>query len=57
MVLYIIRHGNPDYEHDTLTPLGEKEAEALGERMKKEAPDLIYMSPRGRAIATLLHIC
>ena len=57
MVLYIIRHGNPDYEHDTLTPLGEKEAEALGERMKKEAPDLIYMSPRGRAIATAKPTC
>ena len=52
MVLYIIRHGNPDYENDTLTEFGWKEAEILGERMAKENPDLIFMSPRGRAIAT-----
>ena len=57
MILYIIRHGDPDYENDTLTEFGRKEAEILGERMAKEAPDLIFMSPRGRAIATAEPTC
>lgn len=57
MVLYIIRHGNPDYENDTLTEFGWQEAEILGERMAKEAPDLIFTSPKGRAIATAVPTC
>ena len=28
MKLTIIRHGDPDYDHDTLTPRGWKEAQA-----------------------------
>lgn len=49
MVLYIIRHGNPDYEHDTLTPLGEKEAEALGEPNEKgSAGSYLYVAARTR---------
>jgi probable phosphoglycerate mutase len=34
MRLMIVRHGDPDYEKDSLTPAGWKEAEALSERMK-----------------------
>ena len=32
MKLYIIRHGNPDYANDCLTPLGKRQAEALSRR-------------------------
>jgi len=41
MILYIIRHGDPDYANDTLTEYGWRQAEALGERMAKEKLDLI----------------
>ena len=52
MELYIIRHGDPDYENDALTERGWKEARALGETMAKIAPDKIYTSPMGRAKQT-----
>ncbi|MBQ6906357.1 MAG: histidine phosphatase family protein [Clostridia bacterium] len=57
MILYIIRHGDPDYANDTLTEYGWRQAEALGERMAKEKLDLIYTSPMGRAIATAEPTC
>ena len=52
MRLMIIRHGVPDYDTDTLTETGWKEARALAERMKKEKMDYIYLSPMGRAQET-----
>ena len=35
MKIIIIRHGDPDYEHDSLTSVGENEAQALAELHKK----------------------
>ncbi len=35
MILYIIRHADPDYAHNTITPLGKEEALALGQRMSR----------------------
>ena len=35
MKLIIIRHGDPDYEHDTLTEKGIREAKLLSERISK----------------------
>ncbi len=52
MILYYIRHGEPNYELDCLTPLGEKEAIAVAELLKKKGVDKIYASSMGRAIAT-----
>lgn len=49
MRLYIIRHGDPDYANDTLTPAGHKEAQALGRRMAQAGLTHIYCSPLGRA--------
>ena len=49
MKLIIVRHGDPDYERDTLTELGWREAEALSERMKNVKADECYVSPLGRA--------
>src|SRR6185295_853919 len=53
MRLYIIRHADPDYERDNLTPAGHLEAAALAERMEKITPTHIYSSPLGRAKATM----
>ena len=45
MRIIIIRHGDPDYEHDSLTPRGDTEAKLL-------ADDHFYVSPLGRAQRT-----
>ena len=52
MRLLFIRHGDPDYEHDTLTEKGEIEAQLLADRMAGETIDEIYLSPLGRAQKT-----
>lgn len=52
MDLYIIRHGDPDYDNDTLTDYGWRQAEALAKRLLAEGIDTIYSSPLGRAKAT-----
>lgn len=49
MKLIFIRHGDPDYAHDTLTERGWKEAEALSKRVAKWDVDKFYVSPLGRA--------
>lgn len=49
MVLYIIRHADPDYEKGTITPKGHKEAQALAGIMDRLQPTHLYSSPLGRA--------
>lgn len=49
MRLIIIRHGDPDYSIDSLTPTGWKEAELLAERISKLDVKAFYVSPMGRA--------
>lgn len=53
MRLHIIRHADPDYKNDTITPDGHLEAQALAERMRVQGLDRIYCSPLGRAKATM----
>ena len=53
MRLLFIRHGDPDYENDTLTAKGIREAECLAEHIKKIQLDEICQSPLGRAKKTL----
>lgn len=53
MILYIIRHADPDYENDTITPAGHLQAEALARRMKSCGLDRIFCSPLGRAKDTM----
>ncbi len=57
MELYIIRHADPDYENDTITPFGEKEALQLASRMKVLNLDEIFTSPMGRARKTASYTC
>ncbi len=52
MRLYIIRHAEPDYAHNTITPKGHKEAKALARRLKGEGLTHLYSSPLGRALHT-----
>ena len=49
MKLLLIRHGDPDYEHDSLTEKGWREAALLSERMARTPVDAFYVSPLGRA--------
>ena len=49
MKLMIIRHADPDYEHDSLTEKGWREAEYLSEMLSRQQIDHFYMSPYGRA--------
>jgi len=53
MRLIFVRHAEPDYEHDSLTEKGFKEAEILASRTKKWKVDEVYASPMGRAQATM----
>ncbi len=52
MRLLIVRHGDPDYEKDSLTEKGYREAELLAERLSKMNIAAFYMSPLGRARET-----
>ena len=52
MKLTFVRHGEPDYEHDTLTMRGRKEAEALISRALIWKDKKIFVSPLGRAQLT-----
>lgn len=49
MKLLLIRHGDPDYEHDSLTEKGWREAEYLSELLCKKNIQYFYTSPYGRA--------
>lgn len=49
MKLLIVRHGDPDYERDSLTEKGWREAEYLSERMAALDVAKFYVSPLGRA--------
>lgn len=53
MRLYIIRHADPDYENNTITPDGHLEAKALAKRLVSHGLDRIYSSPAGRARHTM----
>ncbi len=52
MQLIFVRHADPDYSVDSLTPTGFREAEALRERMEKIFSDGDFVSPLGRARKT-----
>ena len=56
MNLYIVRHGNPNYDLDCLTLLGHEQAEAAAEALEALDIDEIYSSPMGRARETAKHL-
>lgn len=50
MYIYLVRHGDPDYEHDAITALGRKQMSALSKRFPLGSLSAIYSSPMGRAL-------
>lgn len=52
MKIIFVRHGDPNYELDTLTEKGWREAELLADRLEKLEVKEFYSSPLGRAKAT-----
>lgn len=52
MRIIFVRHGEPNYEKDCLTPLGHVQARAAAERLREEGIETIYSSPFGRALET-----
>ena len=49
MEIILIRHGDPDYANDTLTPTGHEEAKQLAYFLADKPIDAIFQSPNGRA--------
>lgn len=52
MRMLFIRHGDPDYVHDTLTEKGRREAALLAKTIASLEPGSCFVSPLGRAQAT-----
>jgi broad specificity phosphatase PhoE len=52
MRLYIIRHADPDYQNDSITPAGHLEAKALARRLAACELTHLYVSSMGRAQVT-----
>lgn len=57
LLLYIVRHGDPVYETDSLTERGKLQAEAVGKRIFDSKIDRIFCSPMGRARQTAEPAC
>lgn len=57
MLLYYIRHGDPIYSPNSLTPLGERQAEAVAKRLSRYGLDEIYVSSSNRAKQTAKPTC
>lgn len=57
MLLFFIRHGDPTYDPDELTPLGHRQAEAIAHRLTRYGLDEIYASSSTRAIQTAMPTC
>ncbi len=49
MKLLIVRHADPDYSIDSLTPVGWEEARLLADRLSRLDVKAFYVSPMGRA--------
>ena len=52
MLLFVIRHGDPVYQPDSLTPRGRMQAQALAKRFAVHGLDRIFSSPLIRAQET-----
>ena len=57
MLIFYVRHGDPIYDPDQLTPLGERQAEAVARRLALFGIDEIYSSTSNRAIETARPTC
>lgn len=55
MKLIFVRHGDPNYKDNCLTPLGHVQAEAVAPKIAEMEPDALYSSTYGRAMETAEH--
>jgi len=52
MLLFYVRHGDPIYSPDSLTPLGHRQAEAVAKRLALYGIDRVFSSDSHRAVLT-----
>ena len=52
MLMFYVRHGDPIYSPDSLTPLGKRQAEAVAKRLALYGIDRIFASTSNRAVLT-----
>ena len=57
MLFFLIRHSDPIYNPDSLTPLGHRQAEAVAKRLSVYGLDRIYASTSERARLTSVPTC
>ena len=57
MLLFFLRHGDPIYSPDSLTPLGRRQAEALARRLARYGVNQIFASSSKRAMETAQPAC
>lgn len=57
MLFFYVRHGDPIYNPNELTPLGRRQAEAAGKRLALYGIDKIFASPSNRARQTAQPTC
>lgn len=57
MLFFYVRHGDPTYTPDALTPLGERQAEAAAHRLATFGIDKIFASTSTRAMQTARPTC
>jgi len=57
MLFFYIRHGDPIYNPDSLTPLGKRQAEAVAKRIALYGVDRIFASTSNRAMLTAQPTC
>ncbi len=57
MLFYLIRHGDPIYQPDSLTSLGFRQAEAVAKRLALHGLERVYVSSSDRARQTAAPTC
>lgn len=57
MLFFYVRHGDPIYTPDSLTPFGERQAEAVGKLLRNLRVEEIYASTSNRAQLTAKPLC
>ena len=57
MLLFYIRHGDPVYDPDSLTPLGRRQAESVAHRLCLFGIDRAFVSSSNRAAETAQPTC
>lgn len=57
MLFFYIRHGDPTYNPDALTPLGHRQADAVAKRLSLFGIDKIFASTSNRAVETARPTC